>query len=239
MKKVIFLTKKLNLKKVLKLFTLIILASFLFVFLIFNLMLWISGREIYYKRAMQINAAVSVYPDFFSTVFNDIFPFALSCDSYQETSDQESCVSQTRDKFDTLSAGLEQKHQNTPYWNRYGLFKPSNYQPMYFIKLLPDGDIAKLFFSGDLKIEKVDTREERMVRDLLQEKRDSLYGLYFSEEVLGYDQVNNERHFYDLKPRYLKDLYSKFEVIVPYYQRKGVYYSDRELIGAIVWLHGD
>ncbi len=102
---------------------------------------------------------------------------------------------------------------------------------MYFIKLLPNGTIAKLFFSGDLILEQVNTREEMKVITLLQGKRDTLYGPYYDQEIIGVGKTVNHA-FFDPKPAYLKDLYAQFEAIIPYH-------SNSEIIGGIVYLHGE
>jgi len=157
---------------------------------------------------------VQKYPSFFQETFQEIFPSVMLCSSAKQE-----CTSNARRKFDLLSEqSLANTNQSMAPWSSI----PSNLKPMYFI-LLADGDtIAKLFFSGDLLLERIDTTEERMVKEMLEGKRNSLYGPYLGEEIAIAE---------NLKPRYLKDLYSQAEVIVPYYQ-------DKKVVGAIVYLHG-
>jgi hypothetical protein len=196
-------------------------------------LLVMAGKSTYELKAKQVHILVKNYPNFFQTIYNDIFPSALSC---QQT--REECSKMTREKFDQLSASVKasesaaleiemvekrQRLQLSP--------SPSNEQPVYFITLLPDGKIAKLFFSGELKLEEVDTREERMVVEVLEGTRKELYGPYFNSEVFEMTE-SNVRPMYDPKPAYLKDFYGQMEVIVPYYQ-------DGKIIGAIVHLHGE
>ena len=167
------------------------------------------------------------YPSFFESIFNDIFPNALNCSS--ESSD---CISQTREKIDSLSASVVDKNV-LPDMDDYHLFgrrsqdfKPSNQQPMYFIMLLSNDDLAKLFFSGGLIIEPIDTKKEELVKEFLEGKRSGLYGLQLREEIslFGRGQI--------LKTHYLEDLYSQAEVIVPYK-------VDNKIMGAVVYLHGE
>jgi hypothetical protein len=179
-----------------------------------------AGRAEYYGKSELVNGMVSSYPSFFESIFDDIFPSALNCSDSQLV-----CVQETRSKLDALSEETARSHQNNENTQYY---IPSNQSQIYFITLLLDGQIAKLFFSGDLVIEQVDTREEKMVVDLLTGERKDLYGPYLDQEAFD----EKKRRFYDPKPAYLKDLYSQMEIIVPYY-------SDSEIIGAIVYLHGE
>lgn len=88
--------------------------------------------------------------------------------------------------------------------------------PIYFIQL--DGDqIAKLFFSGNAELEPINTRGEQEVEDFLLGKRKSLYG-----PQMGARFPN----------AYLEDLYSESEVVVPYW-------LNNQIVGAVVFLHGD
>lgn len=176
-----------------------------------------DGRETYYSTVKQVNKMIEREPTFFTTIFNDIFPFALEC-----SVSKSECISQTRQKLDFISVSP------LDYATDYD---PSNKHPMYFIKLLPDGKIAKLFFSGDLEIEEINTREERMVVALLEGKRDALYGPYYDQELTGDGKTPNHALF-DLKPAYLKDLYSQMEIVIPYH-------SNSEIVGGIVYLHGE
>ena len=108
-----------------------------------------DGRNTYHQEASRVTSMISNNPGFFTTIFNDIFPSALQC-----SRDTDTCVAQTRQRLDVISispAGYAVHNQ------------PSNMHPMYFITVQPDGKIAKLFFSGDIRIEEVNTREERFV----------------------------------------------------------------------------
>lgn len=170
-----------------------------------------NGRQVYESRSNEVNKLISNHPDFFDATFNQIFESTLECDLTPSE-----CKENTRHTF-------------ANYLNSSNQLDLIN-QPIYFIKLLPDRKIAKLFFSGDLIIEAVNTRNERRVGDLLKGERSELYGPYFGSEVFKIGQ-KGERQFYDPKPRYLKDLYSQMEVIVPYE-------NDNQISGAIVYLHG-
>jgi len=187
-------------------------SSLFFYFSLLN-----EGKEKYFEKSEQVNTMVEDDPTFFNTVFSDIFPAAIQCSENQTT-----CASQTRKKFDLLSS---EANNST---NKFSQQESLNQQPIYFITLLPDGQIGKLFFSGEVMVEPVNTREEKLVVELLTGKRDHLYGPYFNSEVFDFQN----RSFFDPKPAYLKDLYSQMEVIVPYY-------SDSEIIGGIVYLHGE
>lgn len=165
------------------------------------------------------------YPFFFEEIFSKIFSYTLSC------SGEPQCISDTRNQLDTLSSSIIEKNvpvdtKNDRFLGNSSNFKPSNQQPMYFIYLLPDGKIAKLFFSGALIFEPVDTKGEILIKEVLEGKRNGLYGLQLREEIslFGREQI--------FKTRYLKDLYSQAEVIVPYK-------VNDEIIGAVVYLHGE
>lgn len=178
---------------------------------------WLNdGRETYWRQSGQISLMIKNNPVFFEKIYLDIFPIALNC-----SDSGDNCRDKTRYLLDQISVSSKNYPVNG---------EPSNKHPMYFIKLLPDGKIAKLFFSGELEIKEVDTREERMVVALIQGKRDSLFGPYYDQEITG-DGRSPGHAFFDPKPAYLKDLYSQMEVIVPYY-------FDSEIVGAIVYLHG-
>ncbi len=201
---------------------LIVLVTLIYVILL------MAGKGNYEMRARQVNGMVAQYPAFFETTFNEIFSEALKCQNTKEV-----CVQSTRTKFDQLSTKQQVKTNlivEKKSTDNFFVPVPSNQQPIYFITLLPDKKIAKLFFSGDVRFEQIDTRVERMVVEVLEGKRKELYGPYFGEEVFAVVR-GTERTFYDPKPAYLKDLYSQMEVIVPYYQ-------DDKLVGAIVYLHG-
>lgn len=176
-----------------------------------------EGQDTYQREASRVNTMVGNNPGFFESVFGDIFPSTINC---QENKIE--CTKQARQKLDAISVSTK----NYPVDD-----EPSNKHPMYFIKLLPDGKLAKLFFSGDLEIEEVNTREEKMVIDLLKGKRNELHGPYYDQELTG-DGRTASHAFFDPKPTYLKDLYAQMEVIVPYY-------SDSQIIGATVYLHGE
>lgn len=209
----------------------ILIFTFLLLFAIIAsvyVLLLLEGKQTYDIRTKQVNTMIAFYPSFFESVFSDVFPHALQC-----SDDRKSCKKQIRDKFDNLSASVTKENMKTNhlYDNFYFESKPFNQQPVYFIKLVSDNALAKLFFSGDVIIEDINTREEKMVIALLKGKRNSLYGPYFNQEAF-ISTYGQQHPFYDLKPAYLKDLYAQMEVIVPYYQ-------DGELIGAIVYLHGE
>lgn len=204
---------------------LIVLVTFIYVILL------TSGRITYEMRSRQVNGMVAQYPAFFEVTFNEILPEALKCENTKEV-----CVQSVRTKFDLLSTKPQVKSDvvvEKKSSDRFFAQAPSNNQPIYFIILLPDRKIAKLFFSGDVRLEEIDTREERMVAEVLEGKRKELYGPYFGEEAFitlneKGEVLSDNRSF---KPAYLKDLYSQMEVIIPYYQ-------DGKVIGAIVYLHG-
>ncbi|HLL61222.1 MAG TPA: hypothetical protein VK338_05875 [Candidatus Nitrosocosmicus sp.] len=92
-----------------------------------------------------------------------------------------------------------------------------NFSSTYFIRLSDDNMIEKLFLSGEYKKEKVDTWNERKVARFLKSNKDQLMGIYIDE---SYSNM-----------RYLKDLYSEAEVIVPVK-------VNGKTVGAVVRLHG-
>ena len=213
-------------KKIYKIFfavtILIIILSSLTYFMLLK-----TGKYVFDVRTKQVGTMMEYYPSFFESIFNDIFPHALNCND-----ELNKCILSTREKMDSLSTSVVDRRLPLDKGLDWFSLKPSNQQPMYFITLLPNENIAKLFFSGGLVIEKIDTREERMVADFLENKRKTLYGPYFNEEAFETSWRNPQnRPFYDLKPSYLKDLYSQMEVIVPYR-------VNGETKGAVVYLHG-
>lgn len=176
-----------------------------------------NGKQIYEVRSLQVTKLVEKNPVFFDNVFTDIFPQALNCKSIPEVN----CAQTLRSAFDKrlseINHGSDANAYFVPDYFGNGSLNLTSKLPMYFIKL-EDGKIAKLFFSGDLKLEPVDTAGERKVQEILFGKRKELYGI--QANIAG------------LEMTYLKDFLSEAEVIIPY-EKNG------EIIGAIVFLHGD
>lgn len=181
----------------------------------------LQGRDTYNIESQKIRTMMAEHPGFFKKTFTEILPAAVQCQA-----DAVSCTSFTRAQFDLLS-----QPSSTP--DNKDHFTGVNRTPMYFIALQPDGTIAKLFFSGDLKREVVDSRGERMVKALLEGKREHLYGSYGLHfwchhpyyKPQDYAQVSCS------KPGFLKDLYSEYETIVTYTE-------NGQIKGAVVFLFG-
>lgn len=105
-------------------------------------------------------------------------------------------------------------------------------RPVYFIRLKED-KIQKLFQSGNIKTEAIDTDGERVVRDMLLGK---LNPVEFPQYTCcgGDDLEWSEIPFFRIfvpERRYLKDFYSELETIFLIRDREG------DIIGAMVDLH--
>jgi len=173
--------------------------------------LYESGKGVYTLRGAQVSELMRENPQFFDEIFAEILPEAVKCNGNSE------CVASIRSRLDLLTEATasESSTINVPgYFSNVSL---ANNQPMYFITL-DQNQIVKLFFSGGVITTPVETLKEALVRDVLLGKRDKLYGL----------QANVD----GLRMTYLNDLYSEAEVIVPYVM-------DGEIVGAVVYLHGD
>jgi hypothetical protein len=105
----------------------------------------------------------------------------------------------------------------------------TNFSSTYFVRLDPhDPDqLQKLFLSGNLVNEPINTPGERQVEQLLTGQRRSLP----SYRLL--DPVGNPLHHRYFNDRYLKDFYSELEIIVPYQC------DHNHTTGAIVRLYAD
>ncbi|MFZ1721936.1 MAG: hypothetical protein WAU07_05530 [Microgenomates group bacterium] len=211
-------------KKITKIFSYyLFLALFVFLSLGYASLL-ITGRNVYSMRSIEVQRLYDKYPNDFSTIFTSIIPLAVMCEN-----SGESCESSIKQKFLAL---FDTSSEDNAYQVSGG--ESVLNKPMYFIQLQQNREIVKVFFSGNVKVEQIDTRSEMKVRELLQGERETLYGPYFnSEAFLTLNEAggteSNKRIF---KPTYLNDLYSQAEVIVPFKH-------DGKLIGATVWLHGE
>lgn len=193
-------------------FTLLSFLTFLIVCgaLIASWRLYENGRQVFFLRSNQVGELMQSNPEFFSEIFDQIMPRAQECGV------DPICVKKIRDELDLLTAeiGTTSAMTKPDYFSDVSL---ANDQPMYFISL-GNNKLNKLFFSGEAVVDQIETRQEKMVQDLLTGKRERLIG--FQANVDG------------LRMTYLNDLYSEAEVIVPFKQ------NDR-IIGAVVYLHGD
>jgi len=173
--------------------------------------LYESGKGVHTLRSAQVSELMRENPQFFDEIFTEILPEAVECNGNAE------CVADIRSRLDlqTETTASESSTIDVPgYFSDVSL---ANNQPMYFITL-DQNQIVKLFFSGGVITTPIETRKEALVRDVLLGKRDKLYGL--QANVDGWRMT------------YLNDLYSEAEVIVPYIK-------DGEIVGAVVYLHGD
>lgn len=173
--------------------------------------LYESGKQVYTLRSAQVSELMRENPQFFDEVFTKILPEAVECNGNTE------CEANIRSRLDLLSEAVAQDSStiNVPgYFSNVSL---ANNQPMYFIAL-DQNQIVKLFFSGGVVTTPIKTRKEALVQDVLLGKRNRLHGL----------QANVD----GLRMTYLNDLYSEAEVVVPYVK-------DGEIVGAVVYLHGD
>lgn len=173
--------------------------------------LYENGKQVYEVRSEQVLNLMNSHSQFFAEVFDQILPLGLTC------RDDRACVSQVRSQIDLLvekSSTTNSDISKPDYFNQVSL---SNDQPFYFVAL-KNGQLVKLFFSGEVKVSPIKTLGEVRVKELLLGERNELYG--FQANVDG------------LRMTYLNDFYSEAEVIVPY-KRNG------EIIGAVVYLHGD
>jgi len=173
--------------------------------------LYESGKGVYTLRSAQVSELMRENPQFFDEIFTKILPEAVECNGNAE------CVADIRSRLDLLTETTASESSTIDVPGYFRDVSLANNQPMYFITLDQDR-IVKLFFSGGVITSPVKTRKEALVRDVLLGKRDKLYGL----------QANVD----GLRMTYLNDLYSEAEVIVPYVK-------DGEIIGAVVYLHGD
>lgn len=172
--------------------------------------LYENGKQVFNLRSNQVSSLMQSNPEFFLEIFDQIMPRAGECGT------DPACVENIRNELDLLTAkaGTTSAETKPDYFSNVSL---ANDQPMYFISL-SNNKFNKLFFSGEYFVDQVETRREKMVQDVLLGKREQLYG--FQANVDG------------LRMTYLNDLYSEAEVIVPFKQND-------EIVGAVVYLHGD
>ncbi len=173
--------------------------------------LYESGKQVYTLRSAQVSELMRENPQFFDEIFTEILPEAVVCDGNTE------CEADIRSRLDLLTEVTAQESSTIDVPGYFSNVSLANNQPMYFITL-DQNQIVKLFFSGGVVTTPIETRKEALVRDVLLGKRDRLHGL----------QANVD----GLRMTYLNDLYSEAEVIVPYVK-------DGEIVGAVVYLHGD
>jgi len=173
--------------------------------------LYESGKQVYTLRSAQVSELMRENPQFFDEIFTEILPEAVECNGNTE------CEADIRSRLDLLTKATAQKSSTVDVPGYFSNVSLANNQPMYFIAL-DQNQIIKLFFSGGVITRSIKTRKEALVRDVLLGKRDRLHGL----------QANVD----GLRMTYLNDLYSEAEVIVPYVK-------DDEIVGAVVYLHGD
>ncbi len=173
--------------------------------------LYESGKQVYTLRSAQVFELMRENPQFFDEVFTEIMPAALECGANTD------CVASIRSRLDLLTETTASQSSTIDVPGYFSNVSLANNQPMYFITL-DQSQIVKLFFSGGIVTTPIETRKEALVRDVLLGKRDKLHGL----------QANVD----GLRMTYLNDLYSEAEVIVPYLK-------DGEIVGAVVYLHGD
>lgn len=173
--------------------------------------LYESGKQVYTLRSAQVSELMRENPQFFDEVFTEILPEAVECN------DNAECEAGIRSRLDLLTEITAQESSTIDVPGYFSNVSLANNQPMYFITLDQDR-IVKLFFSGGIVTTPIETRKETLVRDVLLGNRNKLYGL--------------QANINGLRMTYLNDLYSEAEVIVPYVK-------DGEIIGAVVYLHGD
>lgn len=173
--------------------------------------LYESGKGVYTLRSAQVFELMRENPQFFDEIFTEILPEAIECHGNAE------CVAGIRSRLDLLTETTASESSTIDVPGYFSDVSLANNQPMYFITLDQDR-IVKLFFSGGIVTTPIETRKEALVRDVLLGKRNNLHGL----------QANVD----GLRMTYLNDLYSEAEVIVPYV-------IDGEIVGAVVYLHGD
>lgn len=170
-----------------------------------------SGKQVYTLRSAQVSELMRENPQFFDEVFTEILPEAVECNGNTE------CEADIRSRLDLLTKATAQESSTVDVPGYFSNVSLANNQPMFFIAL-DQNQIVKLFFSGGVITTPIETRKEALVRDVLLGRRDRLHGL----------QANVD----GLRMTYLNDLYSEAEVIVPYVK-------DGEIVGAVVYLHGD
>lgn len=173
--------------------------------------LYESGKGVYTLISAQVSELMQENPQFFDEIFTEILPEAVECNGNAE------CVADIRSRLDLLTEATASESSTIDVPGYFSNVSLANNQPMYFI-VLDQNQIVKLFFSGTIITKPIETRKEALVRDVLLGKRDKLYGL--QANVDGWRMT------------YLNDLYSEAEVIVPYVM-------DGEIVGAVVYLHGD
>lgn len=172
------------------------------------------GKSLYESRNEYVQQLVTNNPVFFEKTFTEIFPQAIAC---KKSGEKNECVTKMRREMERLLPTpivdqLVEKYKIPDQPHTMWVD-----QPMYFITL-KDGQIIKLFFSGGVKLENINTIGELKVMALLNGWTDKLY-----------DIVLNDR---TIPMTYLDDLYSEAEVIAPYK-------INGKTVGAIVYLHGD
>lgn len=120
--------------------------------------------------------------------------------------------------------------------SKYGSLLSNEYgsrRPVYFIRL-KENKIQKLFQSGEIKYENIDTQGERKVAEMLEGKKDPNAFPQYSccspndiwVEIFPFNFLLPER-------RYLKDFPSELETILLIKDK------DEVIKGALVDLHGD
>lgn len=153
-------------------------------------------------------------------IFSDIFPRAEVC--YKDTQAQI-CEKELRTMID-INLGDILGYEN----------EVEGRLPIFFIKLVDQDTIGKLYQGGGYIKEKVDTKGERMVIDMLQRKRDPF--AYPQYNCCGGDDIVPSLPIVNfLLPirRYLNDFPSEIEHV---YLIKD---ENHEIVGGLVFLYGD
>ncbi len=153
-------------------------------------------------------------------VYTDVFPRAEKC-----TLNHQDCEQELRNMIDAnLNDTLSFEYGGT----RVGRL------PIFFIRLKDPNTIEKLYQSGEFKEEIIDTKEEKMVVEMLQGTRDPF--AYPQYNCCGGDDIISEIPFFKrfLPPRvYLKDFPTEIEQI--YLLRE----EENNILGGLVYLYGD
>ncbi len=193
-------------------FVVVIICILFFISIPF-LLLFLSGRDIYVRRTTQLEKLVENNPTFFQSIFTEIIPLAIKC----QEKEKNECPGKIRPSIEKFFI-LEDIHSSQEYWEETdGTLKLRGDLPLYFV-VLSEGKLIKLFLSGEVLIETIDTPGEKKILDVLQNKNKKLWGMQANTELF--------------RMTYLKDLYSEAEVVFPYKQNDNT-------IGVLIFLHGD
>lgn len=181
-------------------------------FLIFLMICWVAFIDVISNKPQirQYCAETHVFIDknseVFPEIFSKIFTTASTCHGNLQCKQEVSM---------DLMGRLHGK-EDTRY-----------FESTYFLRLASDGMFEKLFLSGDLNRSVPKTRQERNVRALLLGRRDEI-----CDEGWKVDGNELNTGFSGSHMRYLYDMYSEAEIIIPIR-------SDGKVIGAIVRAWGD